>query len=294
MEPRVAETGYIQCRIINSAVTSIVPCNTVISAGSIAPQNVDTAGFNNYRASFPYVKGDALNISTTLDSGLNQATIIDTAGINGTLDIEIVFDIKFGSLQCSATLDGSALQYFPCDALVTDGDDSAFPIYTNDFVGTPPKANFTYARDAQELTIEVASIFDAARLREYNGRYYISGRGTFDTIDLSSEVAVSDVQYDISSERVFTFKCFDDAGDNVDCNITWYNSMETLIFSGTIDELSGPDILPTWMNGKVFIEAPFNSFGSAWDQDNFRYSEDPDIDTVNGIITFIFGNEPLL
>ena len=292
MESRIAEMGYIQCRIINSAVTSIVPCNTVISAGSIAPHDVDTTGSNNYRAGFPYVRGDVLNIAVTLESGLSQTIMIDTAGTNGTLDIEVIFDIKFGSLQCSATLDSTDIEFFPCNALITDGEDSVFPIYTGDFSGNPPKASFTYSRDAQELAIEVASIFDAARLREYNGRYYISGRGTLDSIDLTSEPAISNIQYDVNSESVYAFKCIDDTGDNVECNITWYNSMETIIFSGAIGDLSGPDIIPTWMNGKVFIESPLSGFGSARDMDQNIYSEETEIDVINRIITFTFGNEP--
>jgi hypothetical protein len=289
------QTGYIQCRIINSVVTNIAPCDAVISAGSVGTQNIDTGEFNNYRASFPYVKGDALNISAILDSGLSRAFIVDTAGINGTLDIEIIFDIKFGSLQCSATLDGSDMQYFPCDALVTDFDESAFPIFADEFLGTPPKANFTYSKDAQELSIEVASIFDEARLREYNGNYYISGQGSFVSIDLATEVAVALVAYDITAENLYTFRCVDEMGSDVSCDITWYSPRESIIFEGIIDDLSGPEILPTWMNGKVSIEAPLEGFGEAKFRElgEYLYSESYEVDTENKVITFTLINMPV-
>ena len=286
------QTGYIQCRIINNAVTSIAPCNTVISAGSIAEQDVDTTGFNNYRASFPYVKGDTLNISATIDSGLNQMTIIDTANVNGTLDIEVIFDIKFGSLQCSATLNGEDMQYFPCDALVTDSLDSILPIWSEDFLGTPPKANFTYSKDAQGLTIEVVSIFDEGRLRQYRDRYYVSGQGTLVSVDLTNEAPAAYVTYEASSDNLYSFQCIDDIGASVECDITWYNSMEVKIFSGNINDLSGPEILPTWMNGKVHIEEPLDGFGNARGMDQDLYSSDSQVDTVNKVITFTLFEMP--
>jgi hypothetical protein len=293
MESKLTHTGYVQCRIINNAVTSIVPCDSVISAGSIANQNIDSTDFNNYRATFLYVKGDVLNIDATIDSGLAQAMIVDTNSINGTLDIELIFDIKYGSLQCSATLNSADLQYFPCDALVMASDDTSFPILAENFSGTPPKINFTYSKNAQALTIEVATIFDEARLRESRNRFYISGEGTEVSIDLTSEAAVAQVAYDIQTENLYTFNCVDEMGSNIDCDITWYNSMEFIIFEGNISDLSQPEIVPTWMNGKVFIEAPFNGFGVAiYEGPNlYLYSEDTEVDEVNGIITFTFGQE---
>jgi hypothetical protein len=288
MMPAMTQTGYIQCRVINDVVTSIVPCDTVIADTSLGSQNIDTAGSNNYRASFTYVDGEVLNISATTDSGLNKTTLIDTNSINGTLDIEIIFDITFGSLQCSATLNGSDLQYFPCDALVTDSNDAVFPILASNFSGTPPKASFTYSKDAQELSIEVASIFDAASLLEYRDRHYISGEGTLVSIDLATEAAVALVTYDVKTEDLYTFECVDIGGRFIPCEITWYNSMEEIIFSGTIHELSSPDILPTWMNGKVFIEEPLDGFGSAKldDLGYYMYSNGQEVDTVNRVITF--------
>ena len=281
------KTGYVQCRVINYSVTSIVPCQNIISGGSILPQNIDTAGTNNYRNSFQYVAGDTLDISSTIDSGLGKTTSIDTANINGTLDVEIVFDIKLGSLKCSATVNGLDMQYFPCDALVEDSEGSLFPIWAEDFSGSPIKARFTYSKDAQTLDFEVASIFDEARLREYNNRYYISGSGTVDSIDLTREAAFVHVQYDVNSEKLYTFKCVDDENINVDCDIRWYTAQEYIIFSGNINDLSGPGILPTWMSGKVLIEAPHEGFGSA-SQNNSLYTEEYDVDTVNRTITFIF------
>jgi hypothetical protein len=293
MESKLTHTGYVQCRIINNAVTSIVPCDSVITAGSIANQNIDSTGFNNYRATFLYVKGDVLNIDAMIDSGLAQTMIVDTNSINGTLDIELIFDIKYGSLQCSATLNSADLQYFPCDALVTASDDTSFPILAENFSGTHPKINFTYSKNAQALTIEVATIFDEARLRESRNRFYISGEGTEVVIDLTREAAIAQVVYDIQEENLYAFKCVDKMGSNLDCDITWYNSMEFIIFDGNINDLFQPSVMPTWMNGKVFIEAPFEGFGSAVYQDEnvYLYSEDAVIDEDNGIITFTFGEE---
>jgi hypothetical protein len=295
MESKPTHTGYVQCRIINNAVTSIVPCNSVITAGSMANQNIDSTDFNNYRATFLYVKGDVLNIDAMIDSGLAQTMIIDTNSINGTLDIELIFDIKYGSLQCSATLNSADLQYFPCDALVTASDDTSFPILAENFSGTPPKINFTYSKNAQALTIEVATIFDEARLREYRNRFYISGEGTEVVIDLTREAAIVQVAYDIQEENLYAFKCIDEMGSNMDCNITWYNSMESIIFDGNIDELSQPEIVPTWMNGKVFIEAPTNGFGEAWLRAPGQYfsSDGYAVDTENKVITFTLIERPV-
>jgi|GEM_PF-2021962 len=292
MVPTPTQTGYIQCRIINNAITSIAPCNTVISAGSVTDQDIDTTDFSNYRASFPYVKGDTLNISATIDSGLNQLMMVDTASVNGTLDIEVIFDIKFGSLQCSATLNGADMQYFPCDALVTDSLGSVLPIWTEDFSGTPPKANFTYSKDALGLSFEVASIFDEGRLRQFRDRYYISGQGTLFSVDLTSEAAAAHVTYEASSDDLYSFQCIDDIGDSVNCDITWYNSMEATIFSGNINDLSSPDVLPTWMNGKVHIAEPQEGFGNARGMDQDLYSSNSQVDTVNKVITFILFETP--
>ena len=286
MMSTTTQTGYIQCRVINNAVTSIVPCDAVIVDTSIGSQNVDTTEFKNYRASFTYVSGEVLNISATTDSGLNKTTLFDTSGINGTLDIEIIFDITFGSLQCSATLNGSDLQYFPCDALVSDSEGSSFPIFANDFSGTPPKSNFTYSKNAQELSIEVASIFDEARLRESRGRFYISGESTLVTIDLAREAAIAHAVYDVKAQNLYTFECVDFMGSDINCDITWYNSMEYIIFEGNINELSAPDVLPTWMSGKVSIEAPLEGFGSARGWELGLYSTNTEVDTVNRVITF--------
>jgi hypothetical protein len=288
MQSAETKIGYVQCRIINNAVTSIVPCTTLISAGSINNQNIDSADFSNLRAPFLYAKGDVLDIFSSMDSSLNQRMSVDTSSINGTLDIEVIFDIQVGSLQCSAMLNNSDMQYFPCDALVTDSNDSTFPIWTSDFSGTPPKANFTYSKNAQTMSFEVASIFNTGILREYNNRYYISGEGTLVSIDLTREAAIAQVTYDIQSGDLYTFKCIDELSNNIDCNITWYNSMEAKIFEGNIDELVNPDILPTWMNGKVFIEDPDSGFGSAWLMLQNRYfsAESYEIDSVNGVIIF--------
>jgi hypothetical protein len=273
------QTGYVQCRIINNSVTSIVPCSNIITAGSIDPQDIDTADSNNYRASFIYIKGDSLDISATTGSGLNQSTSINTSSINGTLDIEIVFDIKLGSLQCSATLSGTDKQYFPCDAVVADvNEDFSFRILADDFTGDPLKARFTYSKDAQGLSIEVSSIFDG------------DSEPTVVDIDLTTTAAIAYVTYEANPENLFTFECVDSLGNDVDCDITWYSPSESIIFSGNINELSDPSILPTWMNGKVFTES--SGFGEASEYDQGLYSEDPDIDTVNKVITFTLEEVP--
>jgi hypothetical protein len=295
MAPITTQTGYVQCRIINHTVTSIVPCNNVITAGSIGPQNIDTAEFNNYRASFIYVKNDSLGISTTLNGGSNQTTLIDdTNSINGTLDLEIVFDIKLGWLKCSATLNGGDMEYFPCDALVTDSEGIESPIWAKDFSGTPLRTSFTYTKDAQDLRIEVVSIFDEAEIYQEEG-YDVGGEPRVIDIDLTTESAVAHATYDVSPENLYTFVCIDEEGSNLDCDINWYNSVETLIFSGNITELSGPDILPKWMNGKIFI-GELNSDGSPvgtgearWEinvQELYFESNDPDVDIENRVITF--------
>ncbi len=287
------ETGYIQCRVINDQVTRIVPCNTVIASDSNVDQNIDSTDFNNYRASFPYVKGDTLEISTTIDSGLNKTRLIETSGINGTLDIEIVFDVKFGSLQCVATLDGLDQQYFPCDALVTDSDETTFPILVEDFTGTVPKASFTYSKDAQQLDFEVASILDDARLREYRNGYYISGESTDFSIDLTNELPVALALYEVISANIYSFKCIDQDKLNIDCDIRWYNSMEATIFEGNINDLINPEILPTWMNGKIFIEDPEGGFGRAWLRVGEQYFSSEGYEIDNGIIVFTLVEQPV-
>jgi hypothetical protein len=294
MESTPTETGYFQCRVINDQVTSIVPCNTVISSVSMNDQGVDSIDFNNFRASFQYVKGDVLVISSEVDSGLSRTIeSIDTAKINGTLDVEIVFDIKLGSLQCSATLNGADMEYFPCDALVEDTDGLRFAVLAENFIGAPPKASFTYSKDASALNFEIASILDDAILREARNGYYIAGLGTELLIDLTVDAAVAHVTYNVVSEDLYSFKCIDEEGADIGCYIRWYNSMEATIFEGTIDELTDPAILPTWMNSKIFIEAPLDGYATAssTDTDQSLYTEEYEIDNVTGVITFTLMEE---
>jgi hypothetical protein len=294
MVPSMTQTGYVQCRIINDTVTSIVPC-TVISSGPL-DQLIDTVGYDNYRASFTYIKGETLNISATTGSGLNKNTLIDTSSINGTLDIEIVFDIKLGSLQCSATLEGSDMQYFPCDAFVEDFAGLSFSITADNFTGTPLKANFTYSKEAQELNIEVASIFDEARLSSGES-YGIDGEGTNVYIDLATKAAAAKVEYDVNAENLYTFKCVGSEGQDINCDITWFNTaMDTILFDGNINDLSGPDILPTWMNGKIFLEGDIGSgYARIPDSDSelFLLGPEPEVDTVNKVIKFTLGFMPI-
>jgi hypothetical protein len=280
------QTGYVQCRIINDAVTTIVPCKTEITGGVLLDQEADSVGFTNYRASFNYLKADVLDISSTTGSGLNQMTSIDTSNINGILDIEIIFDIQYGSLQCSATLNGSDMQYFPCDALVEDSEGLIFPVWVDDFSGNPLKANFTYSKNAQALDIEVASILDEARLNQSINGYYVTGIPTLVSVDLTSQSPVVMVSYDMNIDSLYSFKCVDVASNNLDCYIAWFAPMENLIFLGNINELSGPDILPTWMNGKLFIETPLSGSGNASVIDQNLYSDGFEVDTINKIITF--------
>ena len=199
------KTGYVQCRVINNAVTSIAPCFTVVSSGSMGDQIVDASEFINYRAPFTYVQGDVLMLSTSVGENFNRSTFIETAGVNGTLDIEIVFDVQMGSLQCSAILDGASAEFFPCDALVTSDDGSSVAIFKEDFYGASPKAEFQYSKDTLGLTIEVASVFDAAVLRERGdnaGGYFMSGQPTELYLDLTTEAPVANVTYEIQSENI--------------------------------------------------------------------------------------------
>ena len=123
-------------------------------------------------------------------------------------------------MQCSVTLDGLDLQYFPCDTLVMDSNETASPIWAVDFSEAPPKATFTYYKDSQELSIEVASIFDEARLRQYRERYYISGEGTLLSISLNSEAVIAHTRYNAKTENLYTFRCVDEVGADVNCDIT--------------------------------------------------------------------------
>jgi hypothetical protein len=310
------QTGYVQCRVINNAVTNIVPCNTVVYANSTPEQTVEGSDFVNFRAPFIYVKGDFLSLSSTVNGSLNRLTSIDTASVNGTLDIEIVFNVQIGSLQCSVSLDDSSLEYFPCDALVTaDDDESNFAIQTGDFYGSPAKADFSYSQNAQSLNIEVASIFDTAVLREIGddvGGFFMSGQPTELYIDLTTETPVANVVYDIQSENVYSFRCVkginyndgsiifrdDDSitnvGDDVDCEFALYSSLENVIFEGNISELTSSDILPVWMNGKLHLENAAESLGYAYQRlGQYRNSSEGfEIDAVNNVITFTLSEVP--
>ena len=93
------KTGYIQCRVINEEVTNVSPCDASISTGSIGDQQVDTGDDINFRAPFDYVEGDVLEISSTIGGGLNRNVLIDTATVNGILDLEIMFDISFDGIE---------------------------------------------------------------------------------------------------------------------------------------------------------------------------------------------------
>jgi len=303
------KTGYVQCRVINNAITSIAPCFTVVSSGSMGDQFVDALGFMNYRAPFTYVQGDVLTLSTSVGENFNRSTLIETAGVNGTLDIEIVFDVQVGSLQCSVMLDGSSAEFFPCDALVTADDGSSVAIFKEDFYGTSPKAEFPYSKDTSGLTIEVASIFDTAVLREIGdnvGGFFMSGQPTELYIDLTTEAPVANVVYDIQSENIYSVKCvkgegyYDpgsifNPGDEVDCDFTLYSPMENVIFDGNISELTSPDILPVWMNGKLYLENATENFGYARKRvGNYRNSSEAfEIDTVNKVIKFTLVNQPV-
>jgi hypothetical protein len=289
MQSAEVKIGYVQCRVINNAVTSIVPCNTVISAGSIADQNIDSTNSNNFRAAFPYVQGDELDITATIVGGLNQMIAVDTNIINGTLDIEFVFDIQHGSLQCSATLDGSDMQYFPCAALVTDDDESSFYIFDEDFSGTPLKALFTYPQDTQSLFFHIASIFDDARIDDLESDgVYFSGQGTEVAIDLTVDAATAHVTYEVQSENVYRLECINEAGENVDCNIRLEGASETVIFEGSIDKLTNSEILPTWMNSKILVENPLEGSGYAeiFTSGQYLRADGYAVDAANGVITF--------
>jgi len=289
MQSAEVKIGYVQCRVINNAVTSIVPCNTVISAGSIADQNIDSTNSNNFRAAFPYVQGDELDITATIVGGLNQMIAVDTNIINGTLDIEFVFDIQHGSLQCSATLDGSDMQYFPCAALVTDDDESSFYIFDEDFSGTPLKALFTYPQDTQSLFFHIASIFDDARIDDLESDgVYFSGQGTEVAIDLTVDAATAHVTYEVQSKNVYRLECINEAGENVDCNIRLEGASETVIFEGSIDKLTNSEILPTWMNSKILVENPLEGSGYAeiFTSGQYLRADGYAVDAANGVITF--------
>ena len=180
------------------------------------------------------------------------------------------------------------MQYFPCDGVVADVQDSYFTFWAKDFSGNPRKASFTYSNVAQTLKVSVYSIFNNVRLFEDDGWLYSEGRGERSVIhiDLATEAAVAHVTYDVNPDNLYTFVCVNEAGSNVDCEITWYDPFEYILFSGNISELSGPEILPTWMSGKIFIEDLQGGFGDAENSDLDLYSENFDVDTLNRVITF--------
>lgn len=289
MSIQESKTGYIQCRVINDALTSIAPCNSIIASGSIGNQYIDSADFNNYRASFNYIQGDVLDISSVINGGLNQKLLVETATVNGTLDIEVVFDVQFGSLQCSATLDGIDAQFFPCETLVTGNDGSEFIIFEQDFNGVPPKADFTYSQGAQGLFFQIASVFDNAKIEDYgsDGIYYF-GEGTEIYVDLAIDLPNVTATYNILSENLYTFECLNDFGIAFDCAITWYDSYENIIFDGYVSDLTDPNRLPLWINGKFFFKGSVDGFGYAEyvSGDQYYYSRDYVIDPVSRVIRF--------
>ena len=306
------KTGYVQCRVINNAVTSIAPCFTVISSDSMGVQIVDASEFINYRAPFTYVQGDVLTLSTSVGENFNRSTFIETAGVNGTLDIEIVFDVQVGSLQCSAILDGASAEFFPCEALVTADDGASFAIFPEDFYGESPKAEFPYSKDTLGLTIEVASVFDAAVLQERGdnaGGYFMSGDPTELYLDLTTEAPVANVTYEIQSENIYSVKCVKGPdyyvphsnevqiiGEEVDCEFVIYSPLENVVFDGFISELTSLDTLPVWMSGKLYIENAENHFGDAWDRTSHASANSAygfEIDAVNNVIIFTLNSEPM-
>jgi hypothetical protein len=308
------KTGYVQCRVINDAITNIVPCFTAVSSDSIGDQFLDASEFINYRAPFSYVQGDVLTLSSFVGEDYNRSTLIETAGVNGTLDIEVVFDIQVGSLQCSVVLDGSIAEYFPCEALITADDGSSVAIFPEYFSGTPLKAEFPYSKDTSGLTIEVASVFNGAELRERGdnvGGYFMSGEPTELYLNLMTEAPVANVIYEIQSENIYSVKCVKGAdyrderypgvpveapivGEEVDCEISIYTSFERPIFQGNINELTFPDILPVWMNGKLYLENTTDIIGYAYNRIGHaagNASYDLEIDAVNKVIIFTLNEE---
>ncbi|MBL4796684.1 MAG: PKD domain-containing protein [Oleispira sp.] len=288
LERADTQTGFIQCRVINSAVNSIVPCDAKISAGAIVTQNINTADFNNSRASFPYVQGDLVDISASIGKSPKESVEINTNNINGILNVEIVFDITFGFLQCTAILDGSDMQSFPCDALV-HYDGIEYLIRTDEFSGNPLKAYFTYTSGTQELSIDVASIFNGAHLRDREDGLFFEGEPTAASINLSGAVVVANASYDVNTENLYSVECFDMEGNNRNCDVNFNNSRNYFL----IDELSGPHISPTWMNGKVYFKTTPNGVGRASSRIGNRMFIDEayDVDTENRVITFILDVE---
>lgn len=308
------KTGYVQCRVINDAITNIVPCFTAVSSDSMAEQFIDASEFINYRAPFSYVQGDVLTLSSFVGEDYNRSTLIETAGVNGTLDIEVVFDIQVGSLQCSVILDGSSSEYFPCEALITADDGSSVAIFPEYFSGTPLTAEFPYSKYTSGLTIEVASVFNGAKLRERGdnaGGYFMSGDPTELYLDLMTEAPVANVTYEIQSENIYSVKCVKGpdyrderypgapveapiVGEEVDCEIAIYTSFEQLIFRGDINELTSPDTVPVWMNGKLYLENAADIMGYASNRIGHaagNRSDDLEIDTVNKVIVFTLNEE---
>jgi len=69
--------------------------------------------------------------------------------------------------------------------------------------------------------------------------------------------------------------------------------MEATIFEGNINDLINPEILPTWMNGKIFIEDPEGGFGRAWLRVGEQYFSSEGYEIDNGIIVFTLVEQPV-
>jgi len=137
----------------------------------------------------------------------------------------------------------------------------------------------------------------------------MSGEPTKLYLDLTTEAPVANVAYDIQSENIYSVKCIKGedysapgatgthvVGESVNCDIFLYYSLESVTFDGNINELTSPDILPTWMSGKLYLKDAADYFGYAWDRTSHasgNRAEGFEIDEVNNVIIFTLNEEEM-
>lgn len=284
LEPKTTEEASVRCKVINGIETRVKPCEISIY-GSIV-DSFNTADSANFVSQFGYAPGDQFDITATLENGNSQTISIDTDLVNGYLDMVITFEVAAKRLTCVATLDAANREYIPCEAIIEDDMGGQQVVWRDAFSGDPLGADFTFSRDALSLDIEVASDLDPARIRyqEFREKYYMSGDGQRQTVDLGTLRNDVVFDYSISSGDLYEFKCIDENGNEPeDCYVTWYTPMEAIAFDGWISELDSAQRLPTWLQGQIHAPEARQSFGNARMQGaTWSYSNHEIVSTPTG------------
>lgn len=256
-------TGHTLCRVIDDTSVEVQACD--IEMFSAVGETFNTGDFADSVGEFKYMQDEVIEIKATLSNGLSQTKLVDTALVNGQLIVETIFFVGKGTLTCRASLNNTDHQEFPCDAIITDDSESQSAVFEQDFFGVPVRAEFLYNTATTSLDLQVASMFDAGIIgyNKYRDYYYINGSATNRFVDL--EDGASDdivVNYNVSHFNLYTVKCKDLAGNDVDCTINWYTPMEQPVIWGPLSDLYSSTRKPTWMRGKAHLEQT-NGFGDA-------------------------------